>query len=69
MEWSGDVLRVLFHGPDFEGKIADLKEELTRLSNQHYDWMVAEKQGDNWKELGALDYFRQSEGSREGTGR
>lgn len=61
MEWSGDLLRVLFHGPDFEGKIADLKVEVTRLSNQHYHWMVAEKQADSWKELGALDYLRQDE--------
>ena len=61
MEWNGDMLRVLFHGPDFEGKIADLKVEVTRLSNQHYHWMVAEKQAEGWKELGALEYLRQGE--------
>jgi hypothetical protein len=59
MIWDGKMLTVAFHGPDFEGKPADLKVEVTRLSNEHYHWMVAEKDGDAWKEVGALDYLRQ----------
>ena len=37
-----------FHGEDFEGKQADL-----------YRWSLAEKQGESWKQLAALDYARQ----------
>jgi len=60
MTWDGKVLTVSFHGPDFEGKPADLKVEVTRVSNEHYHWMVAEKESDAWKQIGALDYLRQA---------
>jgi hypothetical protein len=58
VEWSGDVMRVTFRGPDFDGKIGDLKVEVTRKSTERYHWMVSEKDGETWKELGALDYVR-----------
>jgi hypothetical protein len=59
MEWSGDVLKLTFHGDDFDGNKADLLVEVTRKNNDHYHWVVSEKQGSSWKQLGELDYLRQ----------
>jgi hypothetical protein len=39
---------------------SDLKVEVTRLSNEHYHWMVAEREGQAWKEIGALEYLSQN---------
>jgi hypothetical protein len=63
VDCSGDLMRITFRGPDFDGKIGDLKVEVTRKSNEQYHWMVSEKDGENWKELAALDYFRGSGGA------
>jgi hypothetical protein len=52
MQWDGTVLRILFRGEDFEGKMADLKVEVTRK------WAVFEKNGEGWKELFGLEYLR-----------
>lgn len=61
MEWSDGVLHITFHGPDFEGKPADLKVEVTRKSDDHYHWAVSEKGASNWKELASLEYIRATE--------
>jgi hypothetical protein len=58
MEWSGDVLRITWRGPDLDGKVADLKVEVTRKSPNQYHWAASEKDGDAWKEMAALDYIR-----------
>jgi hypothetical protein len=58
MQWSGDVLSIVWRGPDFDGKVADLKVEVTRKSQNLYHWAAFEKEGDSWKEMAALDYAR-----------
>jgi hypothetical protein len=58
MDWSADVLRITWRGPDFDGKVADLKVEVTRKSDDHYHWAAFEKEGDTWKEVAALEYVR-----------
>ena len=65
MEWADDLLRVTFRGPDFSGKVADLKVDVTRKNNDHYHWAVSEKSGNSWQELGALEYLRQSADSTQ----
>jgi hypothetical protein len=58
VEINGDVTKIRFRGPDFEGKVADLQVFVTRKTNDDYRWSVQEKQGDTWKELAALEYLR-----------
>lgn len=58
VEVNGDVTKITFRGPDFDGKIADLQVLVTRKTNNDYRWSVLEKQGDIWKELAALEYLR-----------
>ena len=58
MQWDGTVLRILFRGEDFEGKLADLKVEVTRKASDQYHWSVYEKNGAEWKELFGLEYLR-----------
>jgi hypothetical protein len=58
MQWDGTVLRILFRGQDFEGKMADLKVEVVRKTNDHYHWSAFEKNGEDWKELLGLEYLR-----------
>ena len=58
MKWDGTLLRILFRGEDFEGKMADLKVEVTRKTNDQYHWAVFEKNGEEWKELFGLEYLR-----------
>ena len=60
MEWDGEVLRVTFRGYDFDGKMADLKVEVTRKTNGQYHWAVYEKDAEGWKQLAALEYLRSS---------
>ncbi len=55
---DGDRTRMTFRGPDFEGKVADLRVDVTRLKPDVYRWAVAEHTGDDWKELAALEYVR-----------
>jgi hypothetical protein len=55
---DGDEWTMQFHGSDFAGKMADLRVMVTRKTNDAYHWSVAEKDGDQWKELAALDYMR-----------
>jgi hypothetical protein len=58
VEVNGDVTKISFRGPDFEGKVADLQVFVTRKTNEDYRWSVQEKQGDTWKEVAALEYLR-----------
>jgi hypothetical protein len=55
---QGDLWQMSFHGPDFEGKPADLQVNVLRKSNDLYHWSVSEKDGDPWKKLLELDYAR-----------
>jgi hypothetical protein len=56
---DADGWTITFHGPDFEGNPADLRVKVLRKTNDDYQWSVAEKQGDTWKQLAQLEYFRQ----------
>ena len=48
-----------FHGPDFEGKPADLRVTVTRKDPNLYTWVVDEALPDGaWKPLASLDYRR-----------
>jgi len=48
-----------FHGPDFEGKPADLRVTVTRKEADLYSWVVEEALADGgWKPLASLDYRR-----------
>ena len=58
MKFEGDTLQITWHGPDFEGKPADLRVMVTRKTNDHYHWRVEEKQPEGWKQLATLDYLR-----------
>ena len=59
VEVNGDVTKMSFHGPDFDGKDADLRVFVTRKTKDDYRWSVEEKQSDStWKEVAALEYLR-----------
>jgi hypothetical protein len=58
IQWDGSILRITFRGYDFDGKMADLKVEVTRKTNDQYHWAVFEKNGEAWQQLGALEYLR-----------
>ena len=58
MQWDGNVLRITFRGYDFDGKMADLKVEVTRKTNDQYHWAVFEKNAEAWKPLWTLEYLR-----------
>lgn len=58
VEIIGDVTKISFRGPDFEGKVADLQVFVTRKTNDDYRWSVQEKEGDTSKELATLEYLR-----------
>lgn len=55
---EGDVLEMLFHGTNFEGKPADLRVRVTRKNSDLYNWLLEEKSGEGWKPLLTLDYQR-----------
>jgi hypothetical protein len=58
VEIEGDTMTITFRGTDFEGKMADLRVSVLRKSNDDYNWTVAEKQGEIWKDLAQLEYLR-----------
>ncbi len=58
MQVDGDNWRISFRAPDFDGKMADLRVNVVRKSNDKYRWSLEEKQGEQWKQLAALDYLR-----------
>ncbi len=55
---EGDTMRVSFRANDFQGRPADLRVEVVRATNDRYTWRLAEKTGDDWKALAALEYVR-----------
>lgn len=55
---NGDVTTFDFRGENFEGKLSDLRVNLTKKSNDLYHWQLLEKSGENWKEMAALDFKR-----------
>jgi hypothetical protein len=55
---DGDILKINFQGEDFEGKQAEMQVSVIRKTNDHYQWVLTEKQGTAWKPLAALDYLR-----------
>jgi len=58
MQVDGDNWTVTFRGADMEGKMADLRVDVTRKSSELYHWQLKEKQADSWKDVMALDYRR-----------
>ncbi|MGC1493023.1 MAG: hypothetical protein WA798_16765, partial [Candidatus Acidiferrum sp.] len=58
VEVNGNSTKMSFHGPDFDGNMADLQVFVARKTNDDYRWSVEEKQGDVWKEVAALEYLR-----------
>ena len=58
---DGDVTHFLFRATDFEGKMADLRVNLSRKTNDDYVWMLEEKDGAGWKQLASLEYLRVAE--------
>jgi hypothetical protein len=55
---DGDVTSMIFRGEDFEGKMSELRVNVTRKSNDQYHWGLQERSGDTWKDLAGLDYVR-----------
>jgi len=55
---DGQVTQLSFRAQDFEGKMADLRVNLTRKTNDDYIWTLEEKAGDAWKPLASLEYLR-----------
>ena len=58
MTIKDDLMRMSFHGRNFEGKEAGLRVDVTRKNKDLYRWSLMERQGEEWKELAALDYAR-----------
>jgi hypothetical protein len=55
---QGEATELTFRGEDFDGKMADLRVTVTRKTNNHYNWLLEEKQPDAWKQLLSLEYLR-----------
>ena len=58
---AGDDFTLDFHGPDMAGKPADLRVLMRRVNPDLYHWSLAEKVGETWKPLLALDYARKAD--------
>jgi hypothetical protein len=58
---DGDVMQIAFRAEDFEGKMADLRVQVTRKTNDHYTWTLEEKQPAGWGQLMSLEYLRVAE--------
>jgi hypothetical protein len=59
VEVNGDMTKMSFHGPDFEGNEADMRVFVAKKTKDDYRWSVEEKQSDStWKEVAALEYLR-----------
>jgi hypothetical protein len=58
MAVDGELWQIWFDGQDFEGKQASLRVQVARKSADLYTWTLAEKQGEDWKQLATLDYAR-----------
>jgi hypothetical protein len=55
---DGNTMELTFRATDFDGKPADMKVDVVRANDDLYTWKLAEKKGDDWKALAALDYRR-----------
>jgi hypothetical protein len=58
---KGDVVQIAFRAEDFQGKMADLRVQVTRRTNDHYTWTLEEKQAQGWSQLASLEYLRVAE--------
>lgn len=55
---DGETMELTFRATDFEGKPADLRVDVVRVTNDHYSWRLEEKSGSDWKHLASLEYLR-----------
>jgi hypothetical protein len=55
---DGEKMELTFRATDFEGKPADLRVDVVRVTNDHYSWRLEEKAGPDWKHLASLEYLR-----------
>jgi len=55
---KGEVFDFDFHGTNFAGKLAELKVQLNRKSNDRYLWQLSEKAPAGWQQLASLEYVR-----------
>ena len=55
---DGETTKFSFRAKDFEGKTADMEVNVVRKTNDKYQWTLAEKSGDSWKQLATLEYVR-----------
>ena len=58
---DGNVTQFTFRGPDFDGKMADLRVLVAKKTNDDYTWTVEEKQATGWAQLASLEYLRTAE--------
>ena len=61
VEVEGDLMQIAFRAEDFQGKMADLRVQLARKTNDHYTWTLEEKQPAGWDQLASLEYLRMPE--------
>jgi hypothetical protein len=66
MTLEADLWQMSFRGEDFEGKLAEFRVDVTRMTGDQYHWVLNEKTrhektGDVWKKLMELDYVMKSE--------
>ncbi len=61
MRWDGTVLSITFRAEDFEGKMAEMKVDVTRKTNDKYVWALSEKDGAGRKALASLEYVRMAQ--------
>jgi len=55
---GGDTMELTFRAADFEGKPADLRVDVVRVTQDHYTWRLEEKAGAEWKRIASLEYLR-----------
>jgi hypothetical protein len=59
---EGNAIVMRWHGPDFDGKPADLRVTVTRTGPDAYTWLAEESQPDaSWKQMATLVYRRRPE--------
>jgi hypothetical protein len=58
---DGETTKFSFRANDFEGKVADMQVQVIRKSNDKYQWVLEEKNGNAFKPLAALEYVRTAE--------
>ncbi len=55
---NGDVMTMEFRAEGLDGKDAEFRVSVTRKTNDHYAWLLEEKQAEEWKGVLALEYLR-----------